>query len=742
MALRIHINNQTLGRLGLSILMIVVGIGAIGLPTLANSVQLISNAKLKFEPLQPEFTPPLAISFELRYANGELVNASSVLPRYTGSGGPVFGSKDSEISFAAGTQLLWGGSVHDSRGYPAASINIGLYYFIAKDGCDETRQLSCYTETTLVATTKTNPDGTFGFPVRNSLPNQKLPAWSLPEITGKVIIVYADFVTLEVAQREKAHYAIRLSNPPAVTGIWIDDLPVVNFGQNIQYTSVDSGNVRFSLQLQLSQQAYLHIGKCGPQGCFNTPPLESTTTLTIANSSSSVNASLSRAHYLFYISTSPTDPFKSAVNRDAAFSIGTFDTLHNIAPTEYQLLGLVPLGIGLVLLLTIPFSLVQDTPPTQHLLRKIKSVIVNHPLRTVMGAAGASRLFIFMIAIASSSIFGEPLYCQNCWDIAVPFINLFARYDSGYYIDIALHGYSNSIVPRWEFFPGYPVTIGILGRGLAVLSPLPLELTLYTTGFIISNLSFFGCVYYLFKLSATVLRDNKLAFYSTLGLAFYPAGVFLSAAYSESLFLLLMLSSLYYWRVEEYGKSAVLGFFEALTRPVGILLVVPFLIEVARDKKQRRAANYLPVVTVLLGFLTFLAFSQLMTGTPFAQFDADRLYWAVTPSPPRIIQSAIENAVANPIIVPYVVISVGGLLTSFILRKNRAETAIDAYGLALLFTYPYTGLISIARYSITLISAYWGYARWMQRHVLLVLAIFLVLLAIGVGLFVNWYAFY
>jgi hypothetical protein len=238
------------------------------------------------------------------------------------------------------------------------------------------------------------------------------------------------------------------------------------------------------------------------------------------------------------------------------------------------------------------------------------------------------------------------------------------------------------------------------------------------------------------------LRDNKLAFYSALGLAFYPAGIFLSADYSESLFLLLMLSSLYYWRVEEYGKSALLGFFEALTRPVGILLVVPYLIEMAWDKKQRRAANYVPVVAVLLGFLTFLTFSQLMTGTPFAQFEAERVYWGVTPSLPTIIQFAIENIVANPVIIPYVAIAVGGLLTSFILRKGRAETAIDAYGLALLFTYPYTGLISIARYSITLISAYWGYARWMQRQGLLVLAVFLVLLAIGVGLFVNWYAFY
>ena len=131
-----------------------------------------------------------------------------------------------------------------------------------------------------------------------------------------------------------------------------------------------------------------------------------------------------------------------------------------------------------------------------------------------------------------------------------------------------------------------------------------------------------------------------------------------------------------------------------------------------------------------------------MTGTPFATFEAGRLYWQIGPNLPIIIGSAYGAIVGNPIIVPYIAIAIGGMLTSIRSPRNNPETAIDAYALILLATYLYAPLISFPRYSITLIPAYWGYARWSLRAAKIVFAIFLVLLAIGVGLFVNWYRFY
>jgi Gpi18-like mannosyltransferase len=222
-------------------------------------------------------------------------------------------------------------------------------------------------------------------------------------------------------------------------------------------------------------------------------------------------------------------------------------------------------------------------------------------MKNIMVLAIISRIFIFATAVASNAIFGTGS-CEDCWNIEVPFFNLFSRWDSGYYADIALGGYGNIIGPEWEFFPGYPILISIFGRVLVTLFGAPIDTGVYIAGFAVSNFAFFVSVYYLYKLTSKILDDARLAYNSALLLAFYPAGVFLSAVYSESIFLMLTISSLYYWRLEKLNRSALLGFFAALTRPVGIFLLVPYLYELLVDSSRRRAGeSYLPVVSILLG---------------------------------------------------------------------------------------------------------------------------------------------
>src|SRR5208337_4604242 len=107
----------------LGVFMIVIGIGAIGVATITDSLHLVANAKIQWAELQSGLSEPLTIKLELRYANGEPINASSPLARYTGNAGTVFGINGTEISLASGTQLLWGGRAYDSQGYPARSID-------------------------------------------------------------------------------------------------------------------------------------------------------------------------------------------------------------------------------------------------------------------------------------------------------------------------------------------------------------------------------------------------------------------------------------------------------------------------------------------------------------------------------------------------------------------------------------------------------------------------------------------
>ena len=366
------------------------------------------------------------------------------------------------------------------------------------------------------------------------------------------------------------------------------------------------------------------------------------------------------------------------------------------------------------------------------------------PTTKLMMFAVVSRVFVFAVALASNAIFGVKS-CSDCWNIGLPFINLFSRWDSGYYADIALFGYGNLITAKWEFFPGYPIMIGTLGRLLAFVSHAQLLLAVHFAGFVVSNLAFFVLVHYFYKLSMTVLSNTRLAYWSTILLAFYPAGVFLSAVYSDSFFLMLTIGSLYYWLLGKLGWSAALGFLAALTRPVGVLLIVPFLYKILSDSSRRRKVlPYLPAATIVLGYLVFMVYSLLMTGTPFANLEAERMLWGVTLNVNDKLRSEFKELFANPIIVPYLIFSISAMISSIATMRGSSKPAFNLYATCLLASYFFAPLDSFPRYSITLIPVYWVLSKWSENFYAknLILAMFFVLSIIGTSLFVNWYSFY
>jgi hypothetical protein len=335
--------------------------------------------------------------------------------------------------------------------------------------------------------------------------------------------------------------------------------------------------------------------------------------------------------------------------------------------------------------------------------------------------------------------------CLLCGDIGVPFLNLFSRWDSTYYADIAIRGYPNVITQRWEFFPLYSIVMGVTGRLLAIIPGIPLALGVYAAGFAVSNLAFVGCVYYFYRFSERTLSKSKLAFDSALFLAIYPAGVFLSAVYSESLFLLLTLCSLYYWQSGSVARGTASSFLATLTRPVGIFLAVPYLYEaLAGSERRKKFSSYLPVAGAGLGFLMFMLFSQFMTGTPFANFAAERKFWNVTANPETIMLLAQKELARHPIIIPFLVLGILPVAASILAAENRTEKAVGVYAVCLVLAYVVTPIISFPRYFMTLLPIYWMFSRWSQTLWVKVLlsVVFLALLAVGTALYVNWYSFY
>jgi hypothetical protein len=138
-------------------------------------------------------------------------------------------------------------------------------------------------------------------------------------------------------------------------------------------------------------------------------------------------------------------------------------------------------------------------------------------------------------------------------------------------------------------------------------------------GFVISNLALYGALLYL---SALVARDfsMSLARRTVLYMLVFPTTLFLSSVYAESVFLLTAVASLYHARAGEWGRSGLFGALAALTRPFGVLLLIPIAFELYRQRA--RLVAWLAVLGPPAGLALFVGYLWWLFNDPFAYFRA------------------------------------------------------------------------------------------------------------------------
>ena len=142
------------------------------------------------------------------------------------------------------------------------------------------------------------------------------------------------------------------------------------------------------------------------------------------------------------------------------------------------------------------------------------------------------------------------------------------RFDALHYTRIAAQGYAH---PEDSVFPPlYPLLMRALG-GLVGGS----HTAHLAVGILISNAALLGLLILLHKVGSDLLgaeHATRLLVYFAL----FPTSFFLFAPYTESLFLLLTLGSLWLaFRHDQLGWAGLLGLLAALTRLTGWVLVVP-----------------------------------------------------------------------------------------------------------------------------------------------------------------------
>ncbi len=178
------------------------------------------------------------------------------------------------------------------------------------------------------------------------------------------------------------------------------------------------------------------------------------------------------------------------------------------------------------------------------------------------------------------------------------FADLHARWDSGFYVWIAMDGYNEQ---NAAFLPLYPLFIRFFTYARSAVGFGDLKVHSFVqSAFLVSNLSAFGAAICIYALARLDMPDN--AAQNALGyFLIFPTAFFLTVNYSESLFILLAALSFYAARQRKWIVSSGLGTLATLTRATGLCLSVALFIE-WWGQKNHRDKKGLCLVAIPLAF--------------------------------------------------------------------------------------------------------------------------------------------
>lgn len=182
------------------------------------------------------------------------------------------------------------------------------------------------------------------------------------------------------------------------------------------------------------------------------------------------------------------------------------------------------------------------------------------------------------------------------------------QWDGPHYIYISQYGYTNTgdeanfIV----FLPLYPLLLKI--TSLLISSP-------QIAGVFLSNLVFVAAGFAFYKM-VSKFYSEKIGKLSTLVLITFPTSYFFSTTYPESLFLLFVSLS-FCFAHSSAVKSSLFAALATLTRPFGIVLWIPLLLEM-RNSPKRIQSFFTIILFAILSFGTYLYLNFKTYGDLFA----------------------------------------------------------------------------------------------------------------------------
>ncbi|MBV9802807.1 MAG: DUF2029 domain-containing protein [Solirubrobacterales bacterium] len=327
------------------------------------------------------------------------------------------------------------------------------------------------------------------------------------------------------------------------------------------------------------------------------------------------------------------------------------------------------------------------------------------------------------------------------------------RWDSIHYLQTAQHGYTSAA--STVFYPLYPLLVRVLGTGLG---------SDVGAGVLISLAALAVALILLHRLTELEL-GRRAADVTVMLLAFAPLSFYFSAVYTESLYLVLSVGSVYAARRGRWRLAGILGGLAAATRVTGIGLVLLLGLMYVKERGVDRHLAWLAAIPAgLLAYLGFTAAKGYGFTAPFAGEGSAQYHHQMAGSLQTVV-SAVRAAasgaralLSQPLYQP----SLGGpfapstdsilllvvlavAIVTLVWAFRRLPIAYGMYSLAVLLVCtwsPVDGqpLKSFDRYALTIFPLWMAAGAWLseRRRVRPVLLVSAGLLAFWTFQFATW----
>jgi len=296
-------------------------------------------------------------------------------------------------------------------------------------------------------------------------------------------------------------------------------------------------------------------------------------------------------------------------------------------------------------------------------------------------------------------------------------LEIWNRWDAVNYQKIAQFGYSatGELRPLLVFYPLYPWIVRLLSF---------VTRDYLLSAFIISTLASFVIVIVFVRL-VELDYPRDVAQRAVWFLFIFPTSYFLHIGYTESLFLMLALSSVYAARKQRWLVAALFGALACLTRANGLVLAPVLLIEAAQQYRttHRWQRQWLYIPLMGLGFGGYLLLNKHVTGDAFAFTGLMRQFFSKSLSLPI---TGIDNALGSLTRAPseaemigmqeVLFIALGLVCTVVSWFKLRPAYSVWMTGNWLMFV-SVSFVLSVPRYTLTMFPIFILFALLAARRI-------------------------